>query len=141
MKSNKRGANVFFLIVGLLICAAGPLLLWFAPAEEGLLEGLPYICIGVGVGVFGGNLGALLAYRKPEAMKQTEIERKDERNQALANKAKAKAFNVMLYVVAAVNIAFALMQVEAYVVLTLTGIYLFLIGVMIYYLNKYHKEM
>ncbi len=149
MKFNTLGINIVLMILGLLIFAAGLILLWLLPEASGVFsvlpestfKALPFICMSVGIGIFCGNLGAALARRNPQALRQSEIEQKDERNQALANKAKAKAFSMMLYTMAALVLAFALMGVEAYVVITLVVVYLFFIGTMIYFLNKYHKEM
>lgn len=76
----------------------------------------------------------------PKAAKKIEIEAKDKRNVAISNKAKAKAYDIMQIVFAALILAFALMQVDMYVVLAFAA-YLSIIFSMNYYLNKYHKEM
>ena len=70
-----------------------------------------------------------------------EIDKNDERNIAIANQAKAKAYDIMLYVFGALMVAFALMSVDMVAVLLLVAAYLFVVGFFIYYLNKYHKEM
>ncbi len=69
-----------------------------------------------------------------------EIELKDERNIAIGQKAKAKAYDLMLFVYGALLLAFVLMRVELYILLALVAAYL-LLAFMIYYINKYQKEM
>lgn len=111
---------------------------------QGVFQVLPYLCIGIGCGVFGhgaGEIAANRAYAKnPQLRKQMEIEKQDERNIAIANQAKAKAYDSMLYVLGAVMIAFALMNVQTTTILLLVGAYLLVVGVFIFYLNKYQKE-
>ena len=99
----------------------------------------------MGAGIFGGNLGTAInnktALKNPKAAKQMEIEQNDERNQAISNRAKAQAYDLMIYAYAAILLAFVLMQVDMYVIITLVAIYLFFVISNIYYLAKYHKEM
>ena len=70
-----------------------------------------------------------------------EIEQGDERNIAISNRAKAKAYNVMLYVFGALMVALALMQVSTAAILLLVTAYLTVVGFFLFYLNKYHREM
>lgn len=105
----------------------------------------PYLCIGLGCGVFGQGLGELLTRRSekghPELARQREIEENDERNIALRDKAQAKAYRIMLPVFGALFFAFGLMQVELRVILLLVAAYLYICGCSVYYSVKYRKEM
>jgi hypothetical protein len=145
MEQYKVGRYVFLAAVGFIIFAVGIAIIMLLPDSEGILKTLPYICVGVGAGVFGGNLGTALrnkAFNKnPQAAKQMEIEQKDERNQTISNRAKARAYDLMIFVYAAIIIAFALMRVDLYVILTLVAVYLFFIFIYVYYFTKYQKEM
>lgn len=131
-------------IAGILCCITGLVSLKAIAEPQGVLQVLPYLCIGIGCGVFGhgaGEIAANRAYAKnPQLRKQMEIEKQDERNIAIANQAKAKAYDSMLYVLGAVMIAFALMNVQTTTILLLVGAYLLVVGVFIFYLNKYQKE-
>lgn len=128
--------------MGFAMLAAGVWLLKTGQNDSGIA---PYLCVGFGCGIFGQNVGELLsrhAVRKnPEIAKQLEIEKKDERNTALRNRAQAKAFNIMLPVFGALFVAFGLMGVEMRVVLLLMAAYLFVCGCSIYYRIKYEREM
>jgi len=145
MKQNKIGRYVFLSVIGFVIFGAGLVLIKLLPETDGILKTLPDICVGLGAGIFGGNLGASIAGRtlskNPQAAKQVEIEQKDERNQAISNKAKAQSYDLMIYAYAAILLAFALMQVDMYVILTLVAVYLFFVFANVYFLTKYHKEM
>lgn len=140
-----RNWNWLALGTGLLLLAAGLLALKWAPARQGALVALPYVCIGLGCGAFGGGFGGLINRKvlrdNPRLQKQLAIEQNDERNIALSNRAKAKAFDAMLYLFGACLIAFSLMGGPLFATLALVAAYLLTIGLLIFYLNKYHKEM
>ena len=132
-------------VIGLLLLATGLILLKTIVNPQGVLVVVPYVCIGLGCGAFGHGVGDIvnnrIAKNNPQLQKQMEIDKNDERNIAIANQAKAKAYDIMLYVFGALMVAFALMRVDMVVVLLLVAAYLFVVGFFIYYLNKYHKEM
>ena len=140
-----RATKQYILAIAGILCFITGLVSLKAIAEpQGVLQVLPYLCIGIGCSVFGhgaGEIAANRAYAKnPQLRKQMEIEKQDERNIAIANQAKAKAYDSMLYVLGAVMIAFALMNVQTTTILLLVGAYLLVVGVFIFYLNKYQKE-
>ncbi|MBN7773530.1 hypothetical protein [Clostridium aminobutyricum] len=145
MKQYKIVRYIVFAIIGFVIFGTGLVLIKLLPDADGILKTLPYICVGLGSGLLGGNLGTAIknraALKNPQIAKQVEIEEKDERNRAISNRAKANAYDLMIYTYSAILLAFALMGVELYVVLTLVAVYLFIISANAYYLNKYHKEM
>ncbi len=132
-------------VAGIALSTAGLLLLRRGQAGDGTLSVLFYVCIGVGCGLFGCSVGNLVndrVYRShPDLKKQIEIEQGDERNVAIANRAKAKAYDTMLYVFGALMVSLALMQVRLAAVLLLVFAYLLVVGIFIYYLAKYQREM
>ncbi|MNN41256.1 hypothetical protein D3C81_1553630 [compost metagenome] len=115
------------------------------PDTQSIMRVLPYLCIGIGAGIFGQNLGEVLkniaVKNNPEVAKQMVVEANDERNLTISNKAKAKAYDLMLMVFSALMLTFALMQVNMYLILAFVAAYLFIVFSQIYYLNKYQKEM
>ena len=130
---------------GLLLLAVGLYLVRTLAGPQGFLRALPYVCIGAGCGLFGGCLGSLLGDRAvqsdPEFARRLRIEQNDERNIAVANRAKGKAFDCMTFVLGALMVSFALMGVELTAVLLLVFAYLLVHGVALYYRVKYEKEM
>ena len=70
-----------------------------------------------------------------------EIEQKDERNIALSNQAKAKAYDMMIFVFGAVMVSYALMGLDLVAILMLVTAYLFVVGYGIFCRCKLDKEM
>ena len=109
------------------------------------MRALPYVCIGLGCGIFGHGMGEIINRRAiknhPDVEKQMKIDRQDERNVAIGNRAKAKAYDMMIFVFGALMLAFVLMGVDLVAVLLLVFAYLFVVGYGIYYRCKFDKEM
>ena len=89
-----------------------------------------------------GNFVAIKTIQNnPETKKQMDIVRKDERNIAISNRAKAKAYDLMTYSFGALLLIFALMGVDLIPLLLLVIIYLLIQIYAIYYRVKFDKEM
>ena len=137
--------SVAFTFIGVFLILLGFVLLKTVSASQGFFAVLPYICLGFGCGAFGHGIGDLVNIctlkKYPKLKKQAEIEEKDERNIAVSNRAKGKAYDLMLYLFGALMIIFVLMDADLSVILLLVASYLIVTGVFIYYLVKYQKEM
>lgn len=142
MKTKK-----YFVVaaIGLLLLAAGLCLVKMVADPQGIMLALPYVCIGIGCGLLGQGMANVISQKaiekNPEIQKQKEIEVNDERNIAIGNRAKAKAFDVMTFVIGALMLTFALMNIDLAAILLLVFAYLFMQGCGIYYRCKYEKEM
>ncbi len=142
MKTKK-----YFVVaaIGLLLLAAGLCLVKTVADPQGIMLALPYVCIGIGCGLLGQGMANVISQKaiekNPEIQKQKEIEVNDERNIAIGNRAKAKAFDVMTFVIGALMLTFALMNIDLAAILLLVFAYLFIQGCGIYYRCKYEKEM
>ena len=66
-------------------------------------------------------------------MKQIKICKNDERNMAIAYRAKAKAYDMMVFTLGAILLASALMDLDMVAIL--------IIGYRIYYQIEYEREM
>lgn len=136
--------SIILTIIGVALLAIGGGLI-LQTAQEGILRSLPYICIGLGCGLFGQGVGEIASIsakkRNPEEANRIDIEQNDERNIAIANQSKAKAFDAMLYMYGVLWIIFALIGVEVPVILSLVTVYLVVVGIHVYYLMKYQKTM
>lgn len=143
MKSKFKGYLIS--LVGLIIFAAGIYLVITQTDAQGIMKTLPYVCIGVGSGFLGSGIGSTISIKAgqkdPEFEKKMEIEKKDERNVAISNRAKAKAYHTMIYVFAALMLTFALMGVDTVAVLLLVIAYILVIFSYVYWHYKYNKEM
>lgn len=141
----KMNKNYIIATIGFMLLAIGLYLVKSVDNPQGIMQALPYVCIGIGCGLFGQGMGNIISQKaiqnNPEVQKQMDIEKNDERNIAIGNRAKGKAFDIMTFVFGALMIAFALMDIELVAILLLVFAYLFIHGCAIYYRWKYDKEM
>lgn len=144
MKQDRK--DTLYIVTGALLLLVAALLLKLGPAQEQpLLRVLPFLCLGVGAGLLGQGVGQLLQRKalqgNPELARQQQIEVEDERNIQLAQRAKAKAFDLMIFVFGALLLAFALMQVDLTAILLLVGAYLLVQGYAVYCRVRLEEEM
>ena len=142
---KKNGWNYVCTLLGVVLLATGLVLLKTIAEPQGIMLSLPYICIGLGCGLFGGGMGSILGNRMlkkhPNIRKQKEIEEKDERNRTIADRSKSRAYDMMVFVFGALMVAFALMGVEVQVILLLVFAYLFVVFYGIWHRCKLEKEL
>lgn len=145
MTTGRKRKSIAFTSGGIVLVIAGFVLLRLFPADDGVMQVLPFYCIGIGCGAFGWGAGALLQARalrgNPELAFELEIERTDERRIFIANAAKARAYDVMSVLFAALILCFGLMQVELVAILMLIGAFLFVEGVAVYQMVKLEKKL
>lgn len=142
---NKIIMSYLLTLVGLGLLAGGVYFIKTIEEPQGMLRALPYICVGLGCSIFGHGIGEIIVRHamknNPAAAKQLEIDQNDERNLAIANQAKAKAYDMMVFVFGALILAISLMDIDLTVLLLLVFTYLFILGYCTYYRFKYYKEM
>jgi len=145
MKTKNSKMDYVVLVVGVVLFVIGFYLVKTFVNPNGIMVAVPYICIGVGCGCFGHGMGNVVSKRalktNPKLEKQMEIDKNDERNVAIINRSKAKAYDCMTFVYGALMLCFALMNVDMIVVLLLVFAYLFIQVYGIYYRCKYENEM
>lgn len=133
------------IVLGVLLLALGVYWIKTVADPQGVMRALPYVCVGIGSGLFGHGMGHILseqAIRSNPALKQQmDIAINDERNIAIANRAKGKAFDRMTFVFGALMVSFALMGVDMIAVLLLVFAYLLVHGYAIYYRFRLEQEM
>ena len=141
----KNKANYLLILLGVILAALGLTLIKTTVNPQGMLRALPYVCIGLGSGLFGHGMGEVLCDRalrgSPEIKRALEIEQQDERNIAIADRAKGRAFDQLTFVFGALMVSFALMGVELAAVLLLVFAYLLVQGFALYYRFKFEREM
>ncbi|WP_298733626.1 DUF6442 family protein [uncultured Subdoligranulum sp.] len=143
MKQDRK--EIVWIVVGVVLWGIAVLLLRQNPGNSGFWRALPYVCLGVGAGLLGQGIGRMVQRKAlqsdPELARQQEIEAGDERNIQLAQRAKAKAFDLMVFVFSALLLVFALMGVEMTALLLLVAAYLLVQGYAVYCRVKLEKEM
>lgn len=142
MKKNRL--DVLLVFGGILLAGVGLYLLKTVAVPQWGVT-IHYLCIGVGCGAFGHGMGNWISCRalrnNPALQRQMEIEQKDERNIAITNRAKAKAYDMMIFLFGALMLSFALMGIDFMATLLLVFSYLLVVGYGVYYRCRYQKEM
>jgi len=142
---NRTIMSYLNTLAGLVLLAGGLYFIRTIDDPQGMMRVLPYILVGLGCSIFGHGIGGMVNQyamtNAPAAAKQLEIDRKDERNVAIANRAKAKAYDMMVFVFGALIIAISLMGIDLMVLLLLIFVYVLIVGSNSYYRFKYYKEM
>jgi len=145
MKSEKSTGYIIACVIGAALTMTGILLAVFYTVPQGVMQALPFVLMGIGLGAFGGGLGGALSIRilkkDTKMAKQYQNEVNDERNIAIENKAKAKTDTFTSMLLWALIIVLAAMQVQLSVILIFIGAAFLRIFVLFYLLRKYHKEM
>lgn len=135
----ERKRNVLIAAIGAAVVALGLCLM------NPLGGPLPGVLIGLGSGALGlglsGVFSALVARKHPEVARQVAIEEKDERNIAVSNRAKARAYDTMICVFGVLMVAYALMNADLAVILMLVGAYLLIVACCIGFTVHYNKTM
>lgn len=145
MTKRRRQGWMLFL-AGLLLLAGAWLLLRLLPGLDTTpWRAVPFLCLGVGCGLFGGGTGELLAVqamkKHQELQKQNEIAERDERNVAIGNAAKAKGYDVMTFAFGAMLLFSVLMEADLALTLVMVAVYLFIQFYSLWWRFKLEKEM
>ena len=134
-----RKAGILITVIGVAVVALGLLLM------DPLDGPLPGVLIGLGSGALGlglsGIFSALVVRRHPDVARQVAIEEKDERNIAVSNQAKARAYDMMIYIFGVLMVSYALMNADLTVILMLVGAYLLIVACCIGFTVHYNKTM
>ena len=142
---KKKIINYVVVVIGFLLLGIGLFLLKTIENPDGIMQTLPYVCIGVGCGFFGQGMGNALSQKvmqkNPNMQKKMDIEKNDERNIAISNRAKGAAFDTFTFVFGALMLIFTLMNVDTAALLLFVFAYLFIQGCAVYYRCAYEKRM
>ena len=134
--NRKIGAVV--AVIGVAVLALGLFLM------SRMSEALPGILVGLGAGALGAGLSGALTdvlSRKYPDMAGKTVEQQDERNVAISNRAKARAYDLMVYVFGALMVTFALMNASVTMILLLIGAYMIVVACRIGFAVHYNKTM
>jgi hypothetical protein len=140
---SKKVSAILLIAAGIALAATGLTLLKIFSALTD--QAYPYVLIGIGSGALGGGIANFINYKiavkYPSIARQSEIEQKDERNQAIVYRSKAKAYDCMVFLFGALMLVFTLMNCDLPTLLLFVFSYLFTIGYGIFYRIKYQSEM
>lgn len=131
--------------IGLAMIIGSIYLLQAEKAPEGAVRTVLCVCIAIGCFLSGSALRAWLQdwslQNAPDVRKEIDIEKRDERNQMITNRAKAKAFDLYVCVFSVLLWALALMKTERTALLLLFAAHCFVLGTGLYYRSKLEKEL
>lgn len=137
--------NILLSFLGVVLVALGLYIYQKTLGMDKTVVVIPYIFIAIGCGIFGHFTGNLIQYystkNNEELKRQIEIEKNDERNVLIAEKSKAKAYDLMIYLFAAMLIIFSLMGADKLQILVLVAIYLSLQIYALYWKSKFESRM
>ena len=140
----KKAKHTIIMFSGLILLIAGLCFIKIFTEPQGFMRTLPYLCIGIGCGLFSHGLSKIINKRAlkkdPVLAKQMEIEINDERNIEHANLSKAKGFTMMTYVFSALLLVYAFMGVSPKILLPFVIAYLFVQFYALYHRLKIDKE-
>lgn len=138
MKDNQK-VNILMIIVSIGLILGGALVIDYHN------KNIAGLCIGLGSGLASLNVVHIIINRMnkkhPELKRQSEIEAKDERTIAITNKAKAKAYDKMIYIMIGVPFVMILFNLPLWMILTVIAFYVFGYGLQLYYIVQYNKAM
>ncbi|WOO39087.1 hypothetical protein R2R35_11565 [Anaerocolumna sp. AGMB13020] len=138
MKDNQK-VNILMILVSIGLILGGVFVIDY---DNRNIAG---ICIGFGSGLASLNVVHILFKRMlrkhPEYKRQSEIDAKDERSIAITNKAKAKAYDKMIYIMIGVPFVMIFTNSPLWMILTVIAFYLFGYSLQLYYIVKYNKVM
>ena len=146
MKKNKNVIEEWLLtFVGIGLVVVGFLLHKYSLSTDKMMVIIPYIFIGVGSGIFGHFMDNLIKYfstkNHKELERQIQIDKNDERNILIAEKSKAKAYDLMIYLFASMLIIFSLMGVDKLAIIMIVAIYLSIQIYALYWRSKFENKM
>ena len=146
MKKNKNVIKEWFLtFVGIGLVVVGFLLHKYSLSTDKMIVTIPYIFIGVGCGIFGHFMDNLIKYFSTKNHKELErriqIDKNDERNILIAEKSKAKAYDLMIYLFVSILIILSLMGVDKLAIIMIVAIYLSIQIYALYWRSKFENKM
>lgn len=145
MKTKYYKRYLLFTFLGICLLVLGAILAKMDINLPVIIETLPYILVGIGAGIFGQNLGSVLMIRSfkkdPMLEKKYEIDLKDERNNSIRDRAKAKSYDLMVKVFGVLLLVLALINKDLTIVLLVVFAYVIVVYSNVYYLTRLNKEM
>ena len=138
-KMKHKGWLWTMILVGIGIAAGAGLL------RLGLNKTYQGVLIGVGAGMFGVCCSKLwmgwFERKNPELQRQSRIEEQDERNTIIRNRAKAKAGEVLQWLVMAMAYLLILIDAPLWAVLLTVGVFLIYNVLSLWLVGWYGRQM
>lgn len=109
-------SSMISTILGIILMALGLYFFKTSLITKTYVEVLVYIALALGTVIFGQGMSNLMQRQvlngDQEVSKDLEINKKDERNITIMNHSKAKAFDCMAFIILALILIFAWLNVD-----------------------------
>lgn len=106
---------------------------------------ISYISIAIGCGFFGHFMKNIIRHfslkNNEELVRKIEIDENDERNVLIAEKSKARAYDMMIYMFAALILIFSLMGINKLTIIFLVVAFLSMQVYALYWRFAFEKKM
>ena len=146
MKNNQNVLKDWLLVLlNLGLVVVGILLNKNTDSTDKLLTTISYLLIGLGCGLFGHFMGNLLKRYSTKNLEELErliqIETNDERNLLIAEKSKAKAYDLLTYLFVAMVIILSLMGVDLVAIIMIVAVYLSIQIYALFWRSKFENTL
>ncbi len=145
MKNKSIVIYFVYSLIGFMMMASFFILHKLTRNTQGIIYNLPFVLFAIGFSVFIQNITNIsnirAMKREPLLAKQKENDEKDERNIAIKDRAKAKAFDFMLLTFGALIMLLFLILINQTIVHLFVIVYVLGVVSYFYFMNKYNKEM
>ena len=143
--SDKGRVGTVLVIVGVFLVLASMFVFFFVKGENFTYTVISFSIFGGGFGLLGDGLGRLnmarIAKKDPEKMKEFNIEKNDERNISIDEKARAKAFSLMIYLFSIVLVVLAIMRIDIKALFIVLAAYMIVLMYCLIIKLKLYREM
>ena len=145
MKNKSMGRYLVYSLIGFIILAVSAIIHKLANNAQGIMYNSSFVLFGIGASTLIQNIGNIFNIRAvkkdPQLANQKKIDEKDERNIIIRNKAKAKAYDIMVIVFPVLILALSLILVDQIILYLVTIVFFIVIFSYMYFKDKYDKEM
>lgn len=142
---GKKIQHLLAIGVGLIFILSGIYGVHGVEKLSSTLQVFAYLALGLGCCLVGYGSSRLSQRRilagTPEVEKEFRINQRDERNQQITFRAKAKAYDAMCFVFAALLITFLMLGVDRLVILLFIIAYVFVLGYGLYHRFQLQQKM
>lgn len=142
-KNIIKDISLTFLGIGLI--ALGFIINKNNLSPNKIINIISYISIAIGCGFFGHFMKNIIKHfslkNNEELVRKIEIDENDERNVLIAEKSKARAYDMMIYMFAALILIFSLMGINKLTIIFLVVAFLSMQAYALYWRFTFEKKM
>lgn len=136
MKNTKK-LGICKILIGILLFGIGLFLL----LNSIFIETISGLLCGLGGSIIGFGIVDIVQYKNPKISETKKIAENDERIILIRNKALAKSGQVLMWLNCILNFTMATLRAPLWIILSISSSLLIYAFCIIFFTNKYNKEM